>query len=77
MKIYRRTKNLKLKLSSVLLFLLIIPIILNTPLFNIFHTDELNEVQNRFDERDALKLNAPPNANEFSYYKIIIIKLLQ
>ncbi|MHA2035469.1 MAG: DUF2341 domain-containing protein [Promethearchaeota archaeon] len=73
MSLYRRTTKLKLKLSSVLLFLLIIPIMLNTPLFNIFHIEELNEVQNRFDERDALKLNAPPNANEFSYYKIITI----
>ncbi len=73
MKFYRKTLKRKLKLSSILLFLLIVPIILNASLFNIFHFKEFNEEENSFDIKETPRLNAPPNADHFTSYKTITI----
>ncbi|MFW9897627.1 MAG: DUF2341 domain-containing protein, partial [Candidatus Thorarchaeota archaeon] len=71
MKFYRKNLKYKLKLFSILLFLLLIPIILNTPLFNIF--EDLTKDEKNFGPKKTPNLSAPPNADDFSYYKTITI----
>ncbi|MFX1455874.1 MAG: DUF2341 domain-containing protein [Promethearchaeota archaeon] len=73
MKFYRKRLKYKLKLFSILLFLLLIPIILNTPLFNLFHFEQLTKDENGFGPQETPYLSAPPNADDFSYYKTITI----
>jgi len=69
MKIYRNIFRLKIKSLSILLFLLIIPLILSTPLFTILNCQENEENEQNL----TPKLSAPLNAHYFSFYKEITI----
>jgi hypothetical protein len=65
-------KNRKIKVLLFLLFVLILPVILNSPLFSSLDDDNFKAVDN--DNTDLTpKLNAPFNANHFNYYKTITI----
>ncbi|MFX1597098.1 MAG: DUF2341 domain-containing protein, partial [Promethearchaeota archaeon] len=66
----------KIKTLILLLFALVIPVILNSPLFTIFDTNNYRENdQNNTDNELKVppKVSAPPNAHYFSYYKVITI----
>ena len=72
MKIYRKTLNYRIKFLGILLFLLILPVFLNTLLFKLYNSNYLQ----KNDEKHIInppKLNAPPNANYFTYFKTITI----
>ncbi|MCK5607229.1 DUF2341 domain-containing protein, partial [Candidatus Pacearchaeota archaeon] len=73
MKIFRKTLKSKINALVIILFILIIPIFLNTPLLrllNDFSTQENNE-NDIID--GSLKSSAPSNAYYFTYYKSITI----
>ncbi|MFX0047685.1 MAG: DUF2341 domain-containing protein, partial [Candidatus Hermodarchaeota archaeon] len=73
MKIYRKNFKSQVKILLIIIFLIIIPIFLNTPFFRFiddFNTQEDNK-SNNID--DNLKSSAPPDAYQFTYYKTITI----
>jgi len=75
-KYHVRITKRKIKALILLLFTLVIPVILNTPIFNIFDNSNSreNEQNDSFKELDVTpKLSAPLNAHYFTNYKTITI----
>jgi hypothetical protein len=73
MKNYRKTTKSKLVTLGILLFLLLLPIFLSTPLFRFLNKSDINQVDENEFLNENPKLSAPPNANYFTYFKIITI----
>ncbi|MFX1488459.1 MAG: DUF2341 domain-containing protein, partial [Promethearchaeota archaeon] len=67
MKIYKKIYKNQIKILGFIIFLLAIPIFLNTPIFSNFESNKIQE------EIEAPKANVAPNAHYFSSYKPIII----
>ncbi|MFX1239761.1 MAG: DUF2341 domain-containing protein [Promethearchaeota archaeon] len=71
-----RSINTKKKIEALLflLFTIIIPMLISTPLFSISpYNDSLNNKDTNDDLKEKLNLNAPLNARYFDHYKSITI----
>ncbi|MFX1279204.1 MAG: DUF2341 domain-containing protein [Promethearchaeota archaeon] len=73
MKIYRKSIKSKINTLGILLFLLILPIILNFPLLQFGSNQNIQKDREKIIDDDRLKSQAPPNAIIFQYYKTIAI----
>ncbi|MFX1428966.1 MAG: DUF2341 domain-containing protein, partial [Promethearchaeota archaeon] len=68
-----RTKK-KIRAILFLLFTIIIPMLISTPLFSsILNKGSIKDKDIKDELKEKLKLNAPINANYFNYYKTITI----
>ncbi|KKM85458.1 hypothetical protein LCGC14_1288850 [marine sediment metagenome] len=72
-KFYRKILKKKIKPLGLLVFFIIIPLIISTPLFK-FNNNDSQENDDKNEQNFAPKLSAPPpNENYFRYYKVITI----
>ena len=72
-KTTRKSKN-RMKISLILFFTLILPMMINTSLFPLFSTYQDKIEKNPMDEYNlATSSGGLPNADYFNYYKTITI----
>ncbi|MHA2474735.1 MAG: DUF2341 domain-containing protein, partial [Promethearchaeota archaeon] len=63
----------KVATLGILLFLLLLPIFLNSPLFRFLNKSDINQVNENEFLNENPRVSAPPNVNYFTHYKLITI----